>query len=182
MCCFIYSKRKNNTTTAAPEPTTFSLQNSNSNYNLNSVSEYSNLNNNSISLAQSASCSSISSCNSNDSNGSSVSSGSSGCNNKNSNSFLFNNGNIKLPPPSSYRNLIEGELKSPPNYVRLLLKTSNIGNIQEVLYKFNSNRADYPKITYEVIKKCLKYSNIEDLEKLGEDSYHLFKHHNYILI
>ncbi|EGC31903.1 hypothetical protein DICPUDRAFT_156190 [Dictyostelium purpureum] len=72
------------TTTAAPEPTTFSLQNSNSNYNLNS------------------------------------------------------------------------ELKSPPNYVLLLLKTLNIGNIREVLYKFNSNRADYPKITYEVIKKCLK--------------------------
>ncbi|EGC29413.1 hypothetical protein DICPUDRAFT_84569 [Dictyostelium purpureum] len=81
----------------------FSLKNSNSNYNLNSsISEYSNLNNNSTSLARSASCSSISSCNSNDSN---MSSGSSGCNNKNSNSFLINNGNITLPPPSLYRNL-----------------------------------------------------------------------------
>ncbi|EGC29271.1 hypothetical protein DICPUDRAFT_159169 [Dictyostelium purpureum] len=159
-----FSNRNNNTTIAAPEPTIFSLKNSNSNYNLNSsVSEYSNLNNNSICLARSASCSSISSCNSNDSNDSS---GSSGCNNKNSNSFLINNGNITLPPPSSYRNLIKEKLKSPPNYLLPHLKTLNMGNIQEALDKFNSNRADYPKITYEVIKKCLKYSNIEDLEKL----------------
>ncbi|EGC28930.1 hypothetical protein DICPUDRAFT_85014 [Dictyostelium purpureum] len=83
------SYSNNNTTTAAPEPTTFSLKNSNRNYNLNNISEYSNLNNNSISLVQSASCSSISSCNSNDINGSGCSGG---CNNKNSNSFLINNG------------------------------------------------------------------------------------------
>ncbi|EGC35306.1 hypothetical protein DICPUDRAFT_152396 [Dictyostelium purpureum] len=43
------SKSNNNTTTAAPDPTTFSLQNSYSNYNLNnSIGEYSNLNNNII--------------------------------------------------------------------------------------------------------------------------------------
>ncbi|EGC30450.1 hypothetical protein DICPUDRAFT_83616 [Dictyostelium purpureum] len=36
----------------------------------------------------------------------------------------------------------------------------------ETLDKFHSNRADHPKITYEVIKKCLKYSNIKDIEKL----------------
>ncbi|EGC28519.1 hypothetical protein DICPUDRAFT_85394 [Dictyostelium purpureum] len=138
-----YSNSNKNTTTAAPEPTTFSLKNSNSNYNLNNISEYSNINNNSISLARSASCSSISSCNSNVINGSSCSSG---CNNKNNNSFLINNGNITLPPPSSYRNLIKEELKSSPIYI-LLLKTLNIGNIQKALDKFHSNRADHPKIT-----------------------------------
>ncbi|EGC32357.1 hypothetical protein DICPUDRAFT_81799 [Dictyostelium purpureum] len=142
-----YSKSNNNTTTTAPEPTTFSLQNSNSNYNLNSISEYSNLNNNSISLARSASCSS------NDSNGSSGSSSSSAsCNSNDSNgSSGCNNKNKKLKSPI---------------YILLHLKTLNIGNIQETLDKFSSNRADYPKITKEVIKKCLKYSNIEDLEKL----------------
>ncbi|EGC32361.1 hypothetical protein DICPUDRAFT_81808 [Dictyostelium purpureum] len=123
------SKSNNNTTTAAPDPTTVSLQNSYSKYNLNSIGEYSNLNNNSISLARSASCSS------NDSN-------------------------------ESSRNLIKEELKSPPNYILLHLKTLNIGNIQETLDKFHSNIADHPKITYEAKKKYLEYSNIEDIEKL----------------
>ncbi|EGC28921.1 hypothetical protein DICPUDRAFT_85024 [Dictyostelium purpureum] len=48
---------RNNNKTTTPEPTTYILKNSYCNNNLNSISEYSNLNNNSTSLARSASCS-----------------------------------------------------------------------------------------------------------------------------
>ncbi|EGC30577.1 hypothetical protein DICPUDRAFT_157681 [Dictyostelium purpureum] len=85
-----------------------------------------------ISLAQSASCSSINSCNSNESNGSSCSSG---CNNKNSNGFLINNGNITLPPPSSYRNLIKEELK----IIKILIKITPIFNNITTLDKNNND-------------------------------------------
>ncbi|EGC28825.1 hypothetical protein DICPUDRAFT_159678 [Dictyostelium purpureum] len=78
-----------------------------------------------------------------------MSSGSSGCDNKNSNSFLINNG-----------------IKITTKLYTTTFKTLNIGNIQETLDKFHSNRADHPKITYEAKKKYLEYSNIEDIEKL----------------
>ncbi|EGC39062.1 hypothetical protein DICPUDRAFT_75354 [Dictyostelium purpureum] len=44
--------------------------------------------------------------------------------------------------------------------------SSGCNNKNKTLDKFHSNRADHPKITYEVIKKCLEYSNIKDIEKL----------------
>ncbi|EGC30126.1 hypothetical protein DICPUDRAFT_83915 [Dictyostelium purpureum] len=96
---------RNNNKTTTPEPSTYILKNNSIN-NLNSISEYSNLNNNSTSLARSASC-------------------------------------------SRQLNLIKEELKSSPIYILLHSKTLNIGNIQEALDRFNSNRADYPKITDE---------------------------------
>ncbi|EGC28943.1 hypothetical protein DICPUDRAFT_159545 [Dictyostelium purpureum] len=112
-----YRSKSNNNTTTKA-PETTTFSLKNSNSNYNLNSISEYSNLNNNSTSLARSSSC--SCNSNDSN---MSSGSSGCNNK------------------------KKELKSPPNYILLHLKTLNIGNIQETLDKFHSNRADHPKIT-----------------------------------
>ncbi|EGC32358.1 hypothetical protein DICPUDRAFT_81800 [Dictyostelium purpureum] len=101
------NNNNNNNTTAALSSSSFNLNNSNNNNYTTTVALAFSLKIVKYQFSPMRKLKQHKHFNSNDSN---ISSGSSGCNNKNSNSFLINNGNITLPPPpSSYRNLIKIE-------------------------------------------------------------------------